>query len=100
MDNIIVIGMPASGKSTIGVVTAKRLGYGFIEMCIRDRRKTGARGLRGILESTMTEIMYEIPSRDDVEKCIITKETIEMKGRPKLVLKASSQLKDQEANAS
>ena len=60
-------------------------------------RKTGARGLR---ESTMTEIMYEIPSRDDVEKCIITKETIEMKGRPKLVLKASSQLKDQEANAS
>ena len=41
-----------------------------------------------------------IPSRDDVEKCIITKETIEMKGRPKLVLKASSQLKDQEANAS
>ncbi len=58
-------------------------------------RKTGARGLRGILESTMTEIMYEIPSRDDVEKCIITKETIEMKGRPKLVLKASSQLKDQ-----
>lgn len=62
-------------------------------------RKTGARGLRGILESTMTEIMYEIPSRDDVEKCIITKETIEMKGRPKLVLKASSQLKDQEANA-
>ena len=63
-------------------------------------RKTGARGLRGILESTMTEIMYEIPSRDDVEKCIITKETIEMKGRPKLILKASSQLKDQEANAS
>ena len=63
-------------------------------------RKTGARGLRGILESTMTEIMYEIPSRDDVEKCIITKETIEMKGRPKLVLKASSQLKDQETNAS
>ena len=63
-------------------------------------RKTGARGLRGILESTMTEIMYEIPSRDDVEKCIITKETIEMKGRPKLVLKASSQLKDQQANAS
>ena len=63
-------------------------------------RKTGARGLRGILESTMTEIMYEIPSRDDVEKCIITKETIEMKGRPKLVLKASSQLKHQEANAS
>lgn len=63
-------------------------------------RKTGARGLRGILESIMTEIMYEIPSRDDVEKCIVTKETIEMKGRPKLILKANNQLKDPEANAS
>ena len=39
-------------------------------------RKTGARGLRSILEGVMTEIMYEIPSRDDVEKCIITRETI------------------------
>ena len=39
-------------------------------------RKTGARGLRSILEGVMTDIMYEIPSRDDVTKCIITKETI------------------------
>ena len=63
-------------------------------------RKTGARGLRGILESIMTEIMYEIPSRDDIEKCIVTKETIELKKQPELVLKKNSQLKDQEANAS
>jgi ATP-dependent Clp protease ATP-binding subunit ClpX len=34
----------------------------------------------------MTEIMYEIPSRDDVEKCIITKETIEDGNQPKLIL--------------
>lgn len=64
------------------------------------QRKTGARGLRGILESIMTEIMYEIPSRNDVEKCIVTKETIEMKGRPKLVLKSGKELMDREANAS
>lgn len=63
-------------------------------------RKTGARGLRGILESVMTEIMYEIPSRDDIAKCIVTKETIEFNRQPKLVLKESSQLKDREANAS
>ena len=64
------------------------------------QRKTGARGLRGILESIMTEIMYEIPSRNDVDKCIVTKETIEMKGRPELVLKSGKELKDLEANAS
>lgn len=49
-------------------------------------RKTGARGLRGILEEIMLDLMYEIPSRDDVEKCIITKETIENGEKPKLVL--------------
>ncbi|HHZ00589.1 MAG TPA: ATP-dependent Clp protease ATP-binding subunit ClpX, partial [Tissierellia bacterium] len=47
---------------------------------------TGARGLRGILESTMTEVMYEIPSRNDVKKCVITKDTIINKTEPKLVL--------------
>ncbi len=50
------------------------------------KRKTGARGLRSIIEDSMLEIMYEIPSRTDVEKCLITKETIERKGKPTLVL--------------
>ncbi len=49
-------------------------------------RKTGARGLRSIVESVMTDIMYELPSRDDVAKCIITEETI-AGGEPTLVLK-------------
>ncbi len=49
-------------------------------------RKTGARGLRSILEGVMTDIMYEIPSRDDVEKCVITKETITGDKPPTLVL--------------
>ena len=49
-------------------------------------RKTGARGLRSILEGIMTNIMYEIPSRDDVKKCIITKETITEGAQPTLVL--------------
>ncbi|MBQ3108346.1 MAG: ATP-dependent Clp protease ATP-binding subunit ClpX, partial [Clostridia bacterium] len=40
-------------------------------------RKTGARGLRAILEDVMLDIMFDIPSRSDVEKCIITKDTIE-----------------------
>ena len=61
--------------------------------------KTGARGLRSIFEKAMTEIMYEIPSRDDVEKCIITKETIEDGRQPKLVL-TDGRIKELEATAS
>lgn len=49
-------------------------------------RKTGARGLRGVIEEVMLDIMYEIPSRNDVEKCLITKDTIEKNGEPTLVL--------------
>lgn len=49
-------------------------------------RKTGARGLRSIIESVMMDIMYEIPSRNDVRKCVITKETIENKQQPTLLL--------------
>jgi len=49
-------------------------------------RKTGARGLRSILEKVMTEIMFEIPSREDVHKCIITKGTIDNETMPTLVL--------------
>ena len=39
-------------------------------------RKTGARGLRAILEETMLDVMYEIPSREDVGLCTITKECV------------------------
>ena len=50
-------------------------------------RKTGARGLRSIIEGIMLDVMFELPSRTDIEKCIITKETVVLEnGRPKLVL--------------
>ena len=42
-------------------------------------RKTGARGLRAICEDVMLEIMYEIPQREDIEKCTITPDTLETK---------------------
>ncbi len=38
--------------------------------------KTGARGLRGIFESIMTDIMYELPGMDGINRCVITKETV------------------------
>ncbi|AXI09609.1 ATP-dependent Clp protease ATP-binding subunit ClpX [Oceanobacillus zhaokaii] len=51
-------------------------------------RKTGARGLRSIIEGIMLEVMFELPSREDIEKCIITKETVtEEDGSPTLVFR-------------
>ena len=47
-------------------------------------RKTGARGLRSILESVMNEVMYEIPSDETISKCIITKEAVEGSAKPLL----------------
>ena len=49
-------------------------------------RKTGARGLRAIIEDVMRDIMYEIPSNPKIEKCIITKATVEDKEAPKLII--------------
>lgn len=45
-------------------------------------RKTGARGLRAIMEETMMDTMFEIPSESLVRKCIITKDAVEGTGKP------------------
>lgn len=47
-------------------------------------RKTGARGLRSIIEETMMDVMFEVPSQEDVTKVIITKEAVEGKEKPLL----------------
>ena len=51
------------------------------------KRKSGARGLRSILEIVMLDLMYDIPSRDDVEECVINEEVIEQGSNPLMVLK-------------
>lgn len=53
-------------------------------------RKTGARGLRAILESSMLNIMYDIPSIDDVEEIIMSREVIEKNSDPLIVYKNGS----------
>jgi ATP-dependent Clp protease ATP-binding subunit ClpX len=65
-------------------------------------RKTGARGLRSILEHIMTDIMFEIPSRTDIKKCIITQGTIDHNTGPALVLTDTKQIekKQKEETAS
>ncbi|MFC6163242.1 MULTISPECIES: ATP-dependent Clp protease ATP-binding subunit ClpX [Lactiplantibacillus] len=49
-------------------------------------RNTGARGLRSIIEDTMRDIMFDIPSREDVKKVVINKATVEDHAEPELVL--------------
>ena len=53
------------------------------------KRDTGARGLKAILEDIMLDVMYELPSRNDVAKCIITEDVIKKKKEPILILKDS-----------
>ncbi|WP_087064689.1 ATP-dependent Clp protease ATP-binding subunit ClpX [Intestinibacillus massiliensis] len=52
---------------------------------IATERKTGARGLRGVLEDVMTNIMYEIPSDEAIEKVRVTKAVIDRAGEPEIV---------------
>ncbi|MFT3865438.1 MAG: ATP-dependent Clp protease ATP-binding subunit ClpX [Solirubrobacterales bacterium] len=54
-------------------------------------RETGARGLRSILEETLLDVQFELPSRRDVTKCVVTKETILQGRRPTLVTEAAQQ---------
>ena len=74
-------------------------GYDSIELEFRDdslweiadkalERETGARGLRSIIENALLDVMFELPSRKDVSKCVITKETISKGLKPTLVTSA------------
>jgi len=58
------------------------------------KRKTGARGLRSIIEEVMVDVMYEIPSLPDVKECIVTEEVILKKERPILIFKKNKKAKE------
>jgi len=53
-------------------------------------RGTGARGLRAILENVLLDVMYELPSRTNIKKCVITKEVIEQNIEPTLLTESTS----------
>ena len=55
-------------------------------------RKTGARGLRSIIEEIMRDIMFEIPSTPNISKCIITKETVLDKKEPEIVINEKNEI--------
>ena len=58
----------------------------------RSSARPGARGLRSIIELALLDVMFELPSRKDVSKCVITKETIERNLRPTLVTSGGAAL--------
>jgi ATP-dependent Clp protease ATP-binding subunit ClpX len=60
-------------------------------------RETGARGLRTIVEAALMDVMFELPSRDDVVKCVVTRETIEKGLPPTLVTEAPGRERRAEA---
>ncbi len=54
-------------------------------------RKAGARGLRSIIENAMLDLMYEVPSRDDIEECVINEEVIDQGSDPLIVFKQEAE---------
>jgi ATP-dependent Clp protease ATP-binding subunit ClpX len=68
--------------------------------CVADKaleRETGARGLRSIIEEVLLDVQFELPSRRDVKKCVVTKETVEKGLPPTLVTVAAGESDDDES---
>ena len=61
------------------------------------RRRTGARALRGIVEEIMLDVMYELPSREDISNCTITKEMVEKRSTAELLVHPTSFRKPESA---
>jgi ATP-dependent Clp protease ATP-binding subunit ClpX len=62
------------------------------------KRSTGARGLRAILEESLLNVMYELPSRNDIIKCVVTKEVVDKGADPTLVTSSQpSQIEEESA---
>jgi len=60
------------------------------------KRSTGARGLRAIMEEVLLDVMFELPSRDDIGRCIITREVIMKREKPILVTRDTRRKKKEE----
>ena len=60
------------------------------------KRKTGARGLRGVIESSMLDIMYDVPSQGNVKEVIIDAKVISGGAAPTLVYKSDAEMKAEE----
>ncbi|MBK7844031.1 MAG: ATP-dependent Clp protease ATP-binding subunit ClpX [Bdellovibrionales bacterium] len=96
LDETALIDILVKPKNALTKQYQKLFSYEGVELSFTDealtsiareaiKRNTGARGLRGVLETAMLDIMYEIPSKTDVKECIIEKGVITQKEKPRLV---------------
>ncbi len=101
LDEEALVKILTEPKNAIIKQYQKLVGYDDVKLTVEDgavreiaqtaiRLKTGARGLRTIIESVMTDVMYKIPSEENVEEVIITKECLTEGKEPTLVYKQAS----------
>jgi ATP-dependent Clp protease ATP-binding subunit ClpX len=98
LDEQTLVDILVKPKNAITKQYKKLFEYEGVELVIEDdalrliakqamEKGNGARGLRSILEKTLLEMMYEIPSKKDIAKCIITKDVVEKGSKPVIVYK-------------
>jgi ATP-dependent Clp protease ATP-binding subunit ClpX len=101
LDEAALIQILVEPKNALSKQYQRFFGYDNIELVFTEdalweiadkalERETGARGLRSIIEGALLDVMFELPSRRDVTKCVITKETISQGIRPTLVTSGGS----------
>ena len=101
LDETALVKILTEPKNAIIKQYQKLVGFDGVKLTVEDdavkeiaqtaiRLKTGARGLRTIIENVMTEVMYKIPSEKDVEEVVITKECLTDGAIPKLIYKKAS----------
>ena len=101
LDETALVKILTEPKNAIIKQYQKLVGFDGVKLTVEDeavreiaqtaiRLKTGARGLRTIIENVMTEVMYKIPSEKNVEEVVITKECLTNGATPKLVYKQSA----------
>jgi ATP-dependent Clp protease ATP-binding subunit ClpX len=97
LDEAALIDILVKPKNALTKQYAKLFSYENVDLRFEDnalraiaqeaiKRNTGARGLRGVIESAMLDIMFEIPSKPNVKECIITEDVITKHEKPQLVL--------------
>jgi ATP-dependent Clp protease ATP-binding subunit ClpX len=101
LDEAALVNILTTPKNAIIKQYQKLISYDGVKLTVEDdavrqiaqtaiELKTGARGLRTIIESFMTSVMYKLPSEENVEEVIVTKECITEKAEPKLVYRKSA----------
>ncbi|MBQ8406321.1 MAG: ATP-dependent Clp protease ATP-binding subunit ClpX, partial [Clostridia bacterium] len=101
LDENALVKILTEPKNAIIKQYQKLVGYDGVKLTVEEdavreiaqtaiRLKTGARGLRTIIENVMTEVMYKIPSEDNIEEVVITKECLTGNKAPVLIYKKTA----------